>query len=86
VVARLPHTRVDRGQDPNPIVHQDVVIRRVTALDVVQFVLLVDVNQYGAVESFMQSCSADLLWRNYPLPGRILTSLFLTDVRVKGAK
>src|SRR5208283_2977041 len=53
---------LDRSQDPNLIVHQNVVLRGVAVLDVVQFVLLVDVNQCGAVESFMQSCSADLLW------------------------
>jgi hypothetical protein len=86
VVARFAPYPLDRAQDPNLIVHQNVVIRRVMALDVVQSVLLVEVNQYGAVESLMQSCSADLLCRNDPRPGWIVRNIFLTDVRVKGAK
>ena len=49
-------------------------------------VLFVEVNQYGAVESLMQSCPADLLCRNHALPGWIVRNIFLTDVRVKGAK
>jgi hypothetical protein len=49
------------GQDAKLVVHQDVVMGRIVLLDVVQFPLLVDVDEDAAFYRLEQSLALDLV-------------------------
>src|SRR5882724_9552808 len=51
---------LDRGQDPRLVVHQDVVLRRIASLDVVQRRFLVDIDQHVAVHGLPDAGAFDL--------------------------
>ena len=57
--ARSPDL-LHRGQDAQLVVHQDVVSGRVTLLDVVQLLLLMDVDQHAAFDGLVQPGTLDL--------------------------
>jgi len=55
-----PPDLLDRGQDAQLVVDQDIAPSRVSYLDVRRFLLLMDVNQHAACDRFKQSGTFDL--------------------------
>jgi hypothetical protein len=51
---------LDGGQDPDLVVHEHVVGRRMAALDVVELLLLVDVDEHAALDRLEQARSIHL--------------------------
>jgi len=57
----LPYS-LHGGQDAQLVVHQDIVVSGIPALDVVELALLVDVDQDVSVHDLLKSRALDLAW------------------------